>query len=172
MIELLRSRRSVRKFTKQTLEPEKVELLKEALLRSPSSKNSNAAEFIFVDDISTLEKLAHCKPTGASAIQTSALAVVVLIKESQTVAWIEDGSIASILLQLTAHSLELGSCWIQIRGRQHTDEKTSESYVSEILHISSEYRVLSIIALGYPQRIPEGKPFHDLDFSRIHKSGL
>jgi nitroreductase len=172
MIELLRSRRSIRKFTDQALDPGKVELLKEALLRSPTSKNSKATEFIFVDDISTLEKLARCKPTGASALQTATLAVVVLANESQTVACIEDCAIASILLQITAHSLGLGSCWIQIRGRDYSDEKSSESYVSEILNIPPEYIVLSLIALGYPLRIPEGKPFEELDFGKIHKNGF
>lgn len=57
MIEILRSRRSTRKYTNQAVEPAKVELLKEALLRSPSSKNINPWEFIFVDNAELIWKL-------------------------------------------------------------------------------------------------------------------
>ena len=168
MIDLIRSRRSIRKYTQQLIESDKLELFKETVLRAPSSRNSNACKFIFVDNLSMIEKLAHCKMSGATALQTAPLAVVILANESQTVAWIEDCSIASILLQITAHSLGLGSCWIQIRGRSHHEEKTSETYVKEILNIPDELRVLSIISLGYPQNMPEGRPFGELDFNRIY----
>jgi len=50
MIELLRKRRSIRVYEDRKIEPEKIEILKEALLRSPSSRNINPWEFIFVDD--------------------------------------------------------------------------------------------------------------------------
>jgi nitroreductase len=172
MIDLLRTRRSVRKFTEQAVEPELLELLKEAVLRSPSSKNSNACEFIFIDDQILIEKLSHCRPSGASALDTAPLAVIVLSNESKTGAWTEDCSIASILLQLTAHSIGLGSCWVQIRGRDYSDEKISETYLRESLNIPEYFRILNIVAIGHPQRIHEGKPFSDLDFSRIHSNHL
>ena len=172
MIDLLRTRRSVRKFTEQAFEPELLELLEEAVLRSPSSKNSNACEFIFIDDHILIEKLSHCRPSGASSLDTAPLAVIVLCNENKTGAWTEDCSIASILLQLTAHSFGLGSCWIQIRGRNYSEEKTSETYLRETLDIPEYFRILNIVAIGHPQRIPVGKPFSDLDFGRIHSNHL
>jgi len=172
MINLLRTRRSVRKFTGQPIEREKLEILKEAILRSPTSKNSMACEFIFVDDQELIQKLSQCKPSGAGALHTAQLAVVVLAKETETVAWIEDSSIASIILQLTAHALQLGSCWIQIRGREHSEEKDSETFVRETLNIPDGLRVLSIVAVGYPQRIQEGKADAELDFGKIHQNGF
>lgn len=50
MIDLLRGRRSIRKYKAREIEVEKIEILKEALLCSPSSMNSKPWEFIFVDD--------------------------------------------------------------------------------------------------------------------------
>lgn len=143
-------------------------MLQEAVLRAPTSKNSNASQFIFVSDKSVIEKLANCKLTGASVLQTATLAVVIHADESQTVAWVEDCSIASILLQITALSLGLGSCWIQIRGRAHSEQKPSKTYVKETLNIPEEFRVLSIISIGYPQQSIAGRPFTELDFSRIY----
>ena len=40
MIELLRNRRSIRKYTDQDIEPEKIEILKEAVLRSLPQETS------------------------------------------------------------------------------------------------------------------------------------
>jgi len=168
MIDLLRTRRSVRKFTEQPIETEKLQILKEAILRSPSSKNSNACEYIFIEKPDLIRKLADCKPNGASALKTATLAIAVLVKESKTAAWIEDSSVATIIAHLTAHSLGLGSCWIQIRGREYSDEKSSEAYVCETLQIPEGYRVLSIVAIGYSIEERQGKPFSDLDSGKIH----
>ncbi len=172
MIDLLRTRRSVRKFTEQPVETEKLEILKEAILHAPSSKNSNACEYIFVDEPELIRKLALCKPHGAGSLQTAKLAVVVLANESQTVAWVEDSSIAAFVTHMTAHSLGLGSCWIQIRGREYSEEKTSEAFVCETLNIPEGFRVLSIVAIGYAQRAHEGKPFSELNFGKIHTNGF
>ena len=170
MIDLLRTRRSIRKFTEQPIEPEKLEILKEAILRAPTSKNSNACEFIFVDNTELIQKLALCKPHGAAPLQTAQLAIAVLADESKTVAWIEDSSIAAFITHLTAHSLGLSSCWIQIRGREYSEEKTSEAFVRETLNIPHEYRVLSIVAIGYSLRAHEGKPYSELGFRKIHSN--
>jgi len=170
MIDLLRARRSVRKFTEQAIDAEKLKILKEAILRAPTSKNSNACEFIFIEDRELIEKLVQSKPYGASPLQTAALAIAILANESQTVAWIEDCSIASILVQMTAQSLGLGSCWVQILGREYNEEKSSESFVCETLQIPDGFRVLSIVSIGYPQRKAEGKPFTELNFGKIHRN--
>lgn len=172
MIDLLRTRRSIRKFTEQPIESEKLEILKEAILRAPSSKNANAGEYIFVDDQQIIQKLAQCKPHGAAPLLTAKLAIVILVNESKTSAWVEDSSIASFVTHLSAHSLGLGSCWIQIRGREYSEEKMSEEYISELLNIPEGFRVLSIVAVGYAQRVHEGHPASGLDFGKIHSNNF
>lgn len=167
MIELLRDRRSIRKFTQQPVENEKIEILKEAALRSPSSKNINPWEFIFIDDRDTILKLKECKPHGATPLETAVLAVVVCADETKNDVWIEDCSIASILLQLTAQSLNLGSCWIQVRERQHSDGQASENYIRRLLDIPENFRVLNIIAAGYPLVKRKGKAAGELQREKI-----
>jgi nitroreductase len=167
MIEILRNRRSIRKYTSQPIEQEKLEVLKEAVLRSPSSKNINPWEFIFVDEKELLLKLKDCKPHGATPLSTAPLAVVICADETKNDVWIEDCSIASILLQLTAQSLGLGSCWIQIRNRQYSEKMTSEKYIQQLLTIPEKYRVLSILAIGYPATARKGKSFEELKFDKI-----
>jgi len=172
MIELLRQRRSIRKYTEQKIEPGKLEILKEAVLRSPSSKNINPWEFIFVDDAELIQQLKSSKPHGVSPLLTAPLAVVICADETKNDVWVEDCSIASILLQLTAQSIGLGSCWVQIRNRMHSETVSAEKYIQQLLNIPEKFRVLSIVAIGYPQQQREGKPFDELQFGKIRKNSF
>lgn len=167
MIEILRNRRSIRKYTNQPVEPGKQEILKEAVLRSPSSKNIDPWEFIFVDEKEILLKIRDCKPHGAMPLETAPLAVVVCADETKNDVWIEDCSIASILLQLTAQSLGLGSCWVQIRNRLHSETISAEKYIQNLLNVPENYRILSVVSIGYPATAREGKPFDELEFGKI-----
>lgn len=167
MIELLRQRRSIRKYTDQQIEPEKLDVLKEAVLRSPSSKNINPWEFIFVNDATVIQSFTDCKPHGTTPLKSAPLAVVVCADETKNDVWVEDCSIASILLQLTAQSLDLGSCWVQIRERMHSDMVTAEKYIQQLLEIPDNYRVLSVVTIGYPDQQREGKAFDELQFEKI-----
>lgn len=167
MIGILRKRRSIRKYTEPQVEIEKLEILKEAALRSPSSKNINPWEFIFVDDKNIIGRLNECKSHGVTSLKTAPLVIVVCADETKNDVWIEDCSIASILLQLTAQSIGLGSCWIQIRNRMHSDELSSEKYIQNLLGIPENIRVLSLITVGYSDQKREGKPLHELQFEKI-----
>ena len=172
MIDLLRKRRSVRRFEDRAIEPEKIELLKEAVLRSPSSRNFDPWEFIFVEDKPLLESLSKSKPHGASFLKDAALGIVVCADEAKCDVWVEDCSIASILAQLTAQSLGLGSCWIQIRKRFYEEGMSSEAYIRHILKIPDTIRVLSIIAVGYPAEQPEPISREALKDDKIHLNRL
>ena len=167
MIELLRNRRSVRKYTSRPVESEKLEILKEAVLRSPSSKNINPWEFIFIDDRDVIRNLKDCKPHGTTPLDTAPLAVVVCADTEKNDVWVEDCSIASVLLQLTAQSLGLGTCWIQVRLRNHSETVTAENYIRRLLGIPDHFNVLNIISAGYTERNRAGKPFQELQFEKI-----
>ena len=167
MIELLRTRRSIRKYTEQPVEADKIEILKEAVLRSPSSKGINPWQFIFIDEKETIQKLKVAKNSGTGPLETAPLAVVFCADETMNDAWVEDCSIAAIILQLTAHSLGLGSCWIHFHYRMYNETVTSEQYVRELLGIPENYRVLCAVTVGYPAKESKGRPFESLQFEKI-----
>ena len=60
-LELLRNRRSYRKFKEQPVEAEKIEAIKKAALMSPAGKRCNEWEFIVVEDKATLQALSTSK---------------------------------------------------------------------------------------------------------------
>jgi nitroreductase len=167
---LVQKRRSIRRFKEQNVEPEKIDTLIEAALRSPSSRGFNPWQFIVVTEKGLLEKLSRAKEHGASFLKNAPLGIVVCADPSQCDVWIEDASIASIFVHLAAESLELGSCWIQIRKRMHDKTKTSQDYVRELLNIPENLQVESIVAVGYPD---EMKPPHEkeqLQYEKVHNN--
>lgn len=156
---LVEKRRSIRKFKSIPVEQEKVDRIIEAALRSPSSRGFNPWRFIVVDQPELLEKLSRAKPHGASFLKGAPLGIVICADEKRTDVWVEDASIATIFIQLAAQAVGIGSCWIQIRKREHDELMTAESYIRSIFDIPENFRVESMVALGYPdeERVPHSK---------------
>ena len=121
MIELVRKRRSIRSYTQEPIDQQSRDLLIEALLRAPSSRNNTPWEIVLVDDRELLLKLSTAKEHGSTFLKQAALGIVVCADTTKSDVWVEDCAIASILVQMVAESLGLGSCWIQIRSRRHDD---------------------------------------------------
>lgn len=163
---LIEKRRSIRKFKAIPVEQEKIDKIIEAALRSPSSRGFNPWRFILVDQQELLEKLSMAKPHGASFLKAAPLGIVVCADENKTDVWVEDTSIATIFIQLAAQALGLGSCWIQIRKRQHDDTMSAEAYIQKLFNIPDNFKVESIIALGYPD---EEKQSHSKESLAIEK---
>lgn len=166
--DLIVKRRSMRKFTDEPVgQDDVVELLKAALM-APSSKRTNCWQFVVVDDKDMLKELSHCKEHGSSFLSEAALAVVVCADPLVSDVWIEDCSVASIMLQLQAEDLGLGSCWIQIRERYTAAGMPSDDFVRGLLDIPLQMQVLSIIAIGHKGM--ERKPFNEdnLQWEKIH----
>ncbi|HEX9974977.1 MAG TPA: nitroreductase family protein, partial [bacterium] len=136
----------------------------EALLRSPSSRSLNPWEFIFVTDQKLLTLLSEAKPHGSSFLKDAPLGIVVCADPQKSDVWIEDSAISAIIGQLTAESLELGSCWIQIRERLYSKEKTAEDYIKACLDIPAHMKIESVIAVGYPNENKSPHPKGTLDF--------
>jgi nitroreductase len=82
--------------------------------------------------------------------------------------WIEDASIASIIIQLQAEDMGLGSCWIQVRERFTADGMPADEMVHAALDLPLQLQTLSIIAIGHKGM--ERKPFNEehLLWERVH----
>ena len=166
--DLLKSRRSVRKFLDQEVEKEKLDIILKSALFSPSSRSRRPWEFIVVNDKGLLSKLSRCKEHGSQFLAGAPLGIVVLADPEVCDVWIEDTSIASIIIQLAAQSLGLGSCWIQTRKRLHTQDKNSEDYIKELFNIPKQYSVESVITIGYPAENKEPYDENQLLYDKVH----
>jgi len=170
MLDLLMTRRSIRKYKSIEIEDEKIDLILKAALLSPSSRGICPWEFIVITDKTELNELSRCKQGGSDFLKDSSLGIVVLADADKSDVWIEDTSIASIIIQLEAQDLGLGSCWIQIRDRMHDENTTAEDYIRKLLLIPHNMRVESIISIGYPDENKSGHNEDELKYEKVHIS--
>jgi nitroreductase len=167
MLDILRKRRSIRRYKDRKIEDWKIEQLKEAALRSPSSRGINPWRFIFAADKPTLQKLSKAKESGSGFLEGASHCVVICAVVGESDVWVEDCSIAAIILQLAGQSLDLGSCWIQIRQRMHSSSISSEDYIKQVLVLPDNFLVESMIAFGYPDEEKEPIPIEQLEYGKI-----
>jgi nitroreductase len=169
MLDLLYSRRSIRKYTSQLIEPDKIEKLIEAALLSPTSRNREAWEFVIVTDKVALSKLGVSKPGSASMISKAPLAIAVCGNPLISDVWVEDCSIAAIIIQLAAHDMGLGSCWIQLRGRMYDEKESSCDYVKKTLDLPEHLEIECIISIGYPAEIKNKRDKNELSYNKVFR---
>lgn len=167
MLDLLKRRRSIRKFKEEKIDRDTIQKIVKAGLLAPSSKDKKPVEFVVVEDKDTMQQLKKCKSKGSIGLDTSVCAIAVIADAEKSDVWVEDASIASILIQLEAEASGISSVWIQMRKRQ-SDFDDSEKEVRKVLNIPDNYGVLSIIALGYKNE--EKLPYEEdkLNMSKVH----
>lgn len=167
MLELLKRRRSIRRFTSQPVEQENVEKLLQAALLAPSSMGKKPVEFVVVRDKEIIARLKTYKKHGTLPLETAPLAIVIIADKEKSDVWVEDAAIASILLQLEAEKLGLGSTWVQLRLRESATESSEFAFKRE-LGIPEKYGVLSVVAIGHKDEEKKPHTVEDLDFSKVH----
>lgn len=166
MLEVIKKRRSIRKFKKTPVEEEKLQEILKSGMFSPSARHSRPWEFIVVKDKKTLDKLAETK--DGSAFTNQAPLVLVICAE-ETYQWIEDCSIVGENIYLESINQGLGTCWVQIRGSERPDGSSCEEYVKKLLKIPEKMRVLCLMPLGYPaEKLPEHQN-SEFEKTKIHK---
>lgn len=168
ILEVLKKRRSIRKFKEEEIHKETLDQILEAGLLAPSSKNKKPVEFIVVEDKKTIEALKLCKSKGAEGLSTAPCAIVVIGDRGLSDVWVEDASIATISMQLAAEELGLGSVWIQMRKRMN-ENGDGEEAVRKVLDIPDAYGVLSMIALGYKDEEKQAHDMASLDYTKVHR---
>ena len=165
MLELLKHRRSIRTFTDEPVSQENIDRLLKAALLAPSSMGKKPVECIVVRNKETIARLKTYKKHGTTPLGTAPLAIVVIADGQKSDVWVEDASIVSILIQLEAEKLGLGSTWIQLRRREGDSGPSEEAFRQE-LGIPEQYGVLSVVAIGHKNE--QKKPYTDadLDFTK------
>lgn len=167
-LDLLKKRRSIRTFQDIEVEQGKIDILVEAMLRSPSSRSRNPWQFYVVTDRQVIKQLSKCKEHGAGFLAKAPLVIVVCGQPSVCDVWIEDCSIATLILHLEATDLGLGSCWVQVRLREHSTSLSSEEYIKRLLDIKDGLSVEAMVGFGYPKETKDSHELSSLAFEKVH----
>ena len=141
------TRVSVRKFTDQPVEKDKVIAMIRAAMQAPSAHNQQPWEFYVVSDPEMLEKLSHIS-RYSSCIRNAPMAIVSAYRTTSLSAPDYpqiDMSIAMENLWLETANQGLGGVWI---GTAPNEERMKA--VEEIVGISEGQRAFAVFPFGYP----------------------
>jgi nitroreductase len=166
--EVVRKRRSTRRYTGQPVEREKLQRAMELALLSPSSKNTRSTRLMAVRDLKRVHELGKLRDWGSSLLEEAGAAIVVLGDEEVSPMWQTNASIMATTLQLALVEEGLASCWVHVGDYQilkdDPESQRSEDYVKELLpEIPANYRVWCVISIGYADYTPKPLPEYEGD---------
>ena len=144
-IECLKTRRSVREYLDTPVPKEIIEDIVDCGRLAASAINIQPWVFIAITDASTRKKLADTADYG-KFIEQSPVCIAVFCQDGKY--FLEDGSAATQNILNAAHGHGLGSCWVA------GDKKEYAPKIAEMLGAPSDYKLISLIAIGYPAQIP------------------
>ena len=164
--EVVRKRRSTRRYTGKPVEVEKLRSAMETALRAPSSKNTRSTRLMAVTNLDKVHALGRLRDWGSSLLEEAGAAIVVLGDEEASPMWQTNASIMATVLQLALVDEGLASCWVHVGDyrtlQDDPESKRSEDYVKEVLpEIPSNYRILCVISIGYADYTPKPLPEYE-----------
>lgn len=168
LLDALKKRRSIRRYTEEAVSNEALQKVLEAGLLSPSGRSIRPWELIVVRDRETLKKMAECRTGAAQMLANASAGIVVLGDEEKSDVWVEDCSIVMAYMHLMADSLGLGSCWIQGRLREAPGGESTEEYLRSLLGYPEGMRLEAILSLGMPAVHPEGRALSEVPETKLH----
>jgi nitroreductase len=164
--DIVKDRRSIKKYSARPVEQTKMDSIIEAALRAPSGRALRPWAFVVVTDKVLLEKLSVAKPAGAEFIKGVFAAIVVCADPSAPL-WIEDTAIAAVTMQYAAHSLGLGSRWAQMRNNKFDDQTSSRDYIAGLLGLPDNLEVECMVGVGYSDETIAPYQTKDLFFDKV-----
>ena len=148
IIEVIKTRRSVRKYKPDPISEEEINKILEAGRWAPSADNSQPWRFIILRSQEVRKKLADTLTWGRFLSQAP-LGIAVTINPRASNHPVEDGAAATQNMLLEAHSLGLGACWVGTYG------SGNEASAKKVLNVPQDERLLSAIAIGHPAESPQ-----------------
>ena len=160
-IDVVRNRRSIRKYEEREIPEEMLEQIFEAVRWAPSWANTQCWEIVAVRDPAQKKRLRETLPPkgnpAAGAVEKAPLVLAVCARRrvsgyykgevtTKFGDWFMfDLGLACQNLSLAAHSLGLGSVMMGLFDHDK---------VSEVLNVPPGYEFVTLIPVGYPSKIP------------------
>ena len=158
--QLVRSRRSIRRYLDKTVERDKILACIEAARLAPSADNVQPWRFLIIDDLELKARFAKEVFSGIYFVSRFAAQAPVLImilarldiianrigKQIQDVSfYLIDIGIAGEHIVLQAEEFGLGTCWIGWFNPRKA---------RKFFNIPRKYKIVALMALGYHQKKP------------------
>lgn len=159
----IRTRRSVRSYTNETVSDIDIREILGAAMSAPSAGNEQTWEFVIIRDKETLKKIGKINKYARYA-RTAPLSILVcgnLNYDKYGGYWIEDVSAATQNMLLAAHALKLGAVWTGI----YPQEDRIRGF-RELAGLPEHIVPMALVVIGHPAKQP--RPVDRYKKERIH----
>ncbi len=140
-LDILKRRRSIRLYQDKDIPMSSLEEMINVARFSPTARNIQPWEFIVITKNQTLGQIAALAENGRFIARSKACIAVFC---ADTKYYLEDGAAATVNILNAAAALGIGSCWVA------GDKKPYCSQVAGLLNVPKEFKLVSLVALGYP----------------------
>ena len=151
IIEEIVNRRSIREYSHKAIEPEKLERILEAARLAPTARNQQDWKLILVKNPDIKEKLIDMAAPHQQFLKGAPILIAACALNPAYVmrcghpAYLIDLAIVLEHVALQAVREGLGTCWIG---------SFDENEVKTVLGVPLEVRIVELMSLGYPEKIP------------------
>jgi len=149
VFEVIRTRRSVRKYRPEPIPDEKMNMILEVARLAPSAGNRQPWRFVLVQDAD--RKKAVAKAANDQMFLSDAAVIVTAVADPEgSAAWHEkDTMIALEHMVLAATALGYGTCWIGA---------FDEDAIKHLLKIPARMKIVALLPIGVPDEKPAPRP--------------
>lgn len=148
----LLGRRSIRKYTSQTISDPIIRDLLNAGMHAPTARNRQPWHFVVVNDRRMIDGLSEAHPY-AKMLSEAPLAILVCgdrTLQEEDAYLVQDCSAATQNIMLAAHAHGLGSVWLGMYPRNDRMDN-----VGKLLDLPQHILPVALISIGYPDEIKE-----------------
>lgn len=144
--EAIKKRRSIRVFDSKPVSRNLIEELIDCARFAPTARNVQPWEFVVITQKETLRKLGSLARPNGEFIAQSPCCIAVFCQDSKY--YLEDGCAATENILIAACDSGLAACWVAGDKKPYCDK------VKELLAVPQDYKLISLIPLGYSKSQP------------------
>ena len=161
-LQLIFSRRSIRKYTDQPVSEADITSLLQAGMAAPSAMNRKPWQLVVVTDKQTIGAIADAPPFSRT-LGDAALVIVVCGDPSVSDWWLQDCTLATENILIAAAGLGLGAVFLGCHGKAER-----EGPIRRVLGIPQEIGMASVLSIGHPAESKE--PRTQYDPAQVHRN--
>lgn len=154
--EAIKKRHSTRNFSSKPIATKLIEEIIDSARFAPTARNVQPWEFIVVAQKDTLRMLAALADNG-KFIADCPCCIAVFCQDTKY--YLEDGCAATENILISAADLGIAACWVA------GDKKPYCGKISEILGVPPQFKLISLIAMGYAEKeaaVPTKRPLNEV----------
>jgi len=166
MLELIRKRRTHRRFTDEDVSEEQVETLLEMAMNAPNRLNRQPWRFLVIRDKGLQQQLADLLRVHPY-LETAPVIIAVCAVPETSPTWIMDVSAATENMLLAATAMGLGGAWVGAPDTVLWD--VCEDMLHDATGIPLNIRIPLLLAFGHPaEQLPAHGKHDRFDNTKVH----